>query len=123
MRKHKYSKKRNQYFHFRVSEDEMNLLEYKAKLAGVTPSEFMRRMLLGKQLKYHPPVYHNDSEIEEALRLVSKEVSNLNQIARYFNEHKDAAPDINDYLRTALNDIHINCIKLGRAISKEYGDN
>lgn len=123
MKNHKYANKRYIQFHFRVSEEEMVLLMYKSKLAGVTPSEFMRRLLLGKQLKYRPPVYHNDSGIEEALRLVSKEVSSLNQIARYFNEHKETAPDINDYLRTALSEIHSNCIKLGRAISEEYGDN
>jgi len=68
----------------RYSEDQIKLLDAKAKEAGVTRSEYIRRLSLGGD--YIPT---NDRELTRILFVINRELTrqgnNLNQIARQLN--------------------------------------
>ena len=73
----------------RISKEDKALIEQKAKKAGITTSEFIRRSALGRRL----PNYGDTTILQElgaeSLKLVGeygKIGSNLNQIAKYVNQ-------------------------------------
>ncbi|MDO4460534.1 MAG: plasmid mobilization relaxosome protein MobC [Clostridia bacterium] len=122
MRRKNDDERRTIIAHCRLSQNEMKILEDKVEKTGLTVSEFMRRLILNKQIKYRPPTIYDVSGLIEAMGVVSKEASNLNQIARYCNEDKYVDPKLEGYLKQAANDIHEVCIKINRMLADEYGN-
>lgn len=66
----------------RISKEDKELIEQKAKKAGITTSEFIRRSALGRRL----PCYGDTTLLQEYSMQLGKIGSNLNQIARCFNQ-------------------------------------
>ena len=66
----------------RISKEDKALIEQKARKAGITTSEFIRRSALGRRL----PSYGDTSILQEYSMQLGKIGSNLNQIAKYVNQ-------------------------------------
>lgn len=66
----------------RISKEDKALIEQKARKAGITTSEFIRRSALGKRL----PSYGDTTILQEYSMQLGKIGSNLNQIAKYVNQ-------------------------------------
>lgn len=66
----------------RISAEEKAQIEQKARKAGITTSEFIRRSALGRRL----PSYGDTTLLQEYSMQLGKIGSNLNQIAKYVNQ-------------------------------------
>ena len=66
----------------RISAEDKELIEEKARKTGLTTSEYMRRCALGRKL----PCYGDTSLLREYSMQLGKIGSNLNQIAKYVNQ-------------------------------------
>ncbi len=65
----------------RISAEDKELIEEKARKTGLSTSEFIRRCALGRKL----PCYGDTSLLKEYAMQLGKIGSNLNQIAKYLN--------------------------------------
>ena len=65
----------------RISKEDKALIEQKARKAGITTSEFIRRSALGRRL----PNYGDTTILQEYSMQLGKIGSNLNQIAKHLN--------------------------------------
>ena len=65
----------------RISVEDKELIEKKARKTGLTTSEYMRRCALGRKL----PCYGDTSLLREYSMQLGKIGSNLNQIAKHLN--------------------------------------
>ena len=65
----------------RISKEDKALIEQKARKAGITTSEFIRRSALGRRL----PNYGDTTILREYSMQLGKIGSNLNQIAKHLN--------------------------------------
>lgn len=66
----------------RISKEDKAIIEQKARKTGLTTSEFIRRSALGRRL----PCYGDTTLLQEYSMQLGKIGSNLNQIARCFNQ-------------------------------------
>lgn len=66
----------------RISAEEKAQIEQKARKAGITTSEFIRRSALGRRM----PSYGDTTLLQEYSMQLGKIGSNLNQIAKYVNQ-------------------------------------
>lgn len=66
----------------RISSEEKAQIEQKARKAGITTSEFIRRSALGRRM----PSYGDTTLLQEYSMQLGKIGSNLNQIAKYVNQ-------------------------------------
>ena len=69
----------------RISVEDKELIEKKARKTGLTTSEYMRRCALGRKL----PCYGDISLLREYSMQLGKIGSNLNQIAKHLNSGGD----------------------------------
>lgn len=69
----------------RISAEDKELIEEKARKIGLTTSEYMRRCALGRKL----PCYGDISLLREYSMQLGKIGSNLNQIAKHLNSGGD----------------------------------
>ena len=65
----------------RISAEDKELIEEKARKTGLSTSEYIRRCALGRKL----PCYGDTSLLKEYAMQLGKIGSNLNQIAKYLN--------------------------------------
>lgn len=65
----------------RISVEDKVLIEEKARKAGISTSEFIRRCALGRKL----PCYGDTTLLKEYAMQLGKIGANLNQIARHLN--------------------------------------
>ena len=66
----------------RISAEDKEQIEEKARKTGLTTSEYIRRCALGRKL----PCYGDTSLLKEYSMQLGKIGSNLNQIAKYVNQ-------------------------------------
>ena len=66
-----------------MNEEENKILNEKVKKSGLNKSEFFRKIILGYQLKEKP-----DEKFYETLLQLRGIATNLNQMARTYNQYK-----------------------------------
>ena len=107
----------------RISAEDKELIEEKARKTGLTTSEYMRRCALGRKL----PCYGDTGLLREYSMQLGKIGSNLNQIAKHLNgggdEVKEAVRELLDLkfkILPALEDVA--CGKKRRRKSGKDGE-
>ena len=113
---------RSKIFTIRMSEDEYAVLESYAADAQLSVSEYIRRCISGKEIPVYQPIIHDESKILKELRNINKVGSNLNQIARYFNQGGMSNDAIVTEIKAILQHINDSCIRFDEAVEKEYGN-
>jgi hypothetical protein len=70
----------------RMTDEMWNVLEKNAVLAGISPSEYIRRLILNQKIVLKPELVFDSAELLDVFRNLGKIGGNLNQIARHLNE-------------------------------------
>lgn len=107
---------------FRIPEDLFQVVSIEAKKSGITTSEYMRRLATSQRITQQPVLIHDVDSIVAELRQINKIGSNLNQIARYFNENGLMTNSLATELRETLHLLQASCTRLDQAVEKEYGN-
>ena len=70
----------------RMTDERWTVLEKNAVLAGISPSEYIRRLILNQKIVLKPELVFDSAELLDVFRNLGKIRGNLNQIARHLNE-------------------------------------
>ena len=70
----------------RMTDEMWSVLEKNAELAGISPSEYIRRLILNQKIVFKPELVFESTELLDVFRNLGKIGGNLNQIARHLNE-------------------------------------
>ncbi len=70
----------------RMTDEMWSVLEKNAELAGISPSEYIKRLILNQKIVLKPELVFESAELLDVFRNLGKVSSNLNQIARHLNE-------------------------------------
>ena len=70
---------------FRLTESEYYLLKESAEKADMTPSAYLRHLIVHRKVDYHYSIVASPVELKKLTREFSAIGNNLNQIARYFH--------------------------------------
>lgn len=104
----------------RLTDDMFEVASQDAKSAKLSVAEYIRQLILKRTIKYAPIIVHNDSEIVQELRSISKLGGNLNQIARYLNQGGNMTNPLSKEVRNTLQFLNDSCNALNRKVEEEY---
>lgn len=105
----------------RFSDDVYAILETNAKNCGMTKGAYIRHLVVNRIPK-QVIVLHDDSALVSELAKLNKLGSNLNQIARYFNEGGLMTNSLAKELHHALQEVEKMVIRCNEELEREYGD-
>ena len=114
-------KKRTNYPHFigvRLSDFELDRLDQNAKLLGISRSEYVRKLLIEKEIKNHIEIVADMDDLKKLVGEYGKIGSNLNQIAKYFNTGGMRSLAIEDEIHQCIADL----FKLRKKVLEMAGD-
>ena len=114
-------KKRTNYPHFigvRLSDFELDRLDQNAKLLGISRSEYVRKLLIEKEIKNHIEIVADMGDLKKLVGEYGKIGSNLNQIAKYFNTGGMRSLAIEDEIHQCIADL----FKLRKKVLEMAGD-
>ena len=117
-----YPPAKEHFVGFRISDELYQVVAEEAKKAGLSQSEYWRRLASKQRIVRGPIVIHTDEEILSELKQINKVGSNLNQIARYFNQNGLMNNSIAKELKETLKALEASCTRLDKAVEKEYGN-
>jgi len=118
---HGKQKKRTNYPHFigvRLSDFELDRLDQNAKLLGISRSEYVRKLLIEKEIKNHIEIVAGMDDLKKLVGEYGKIGSNLNQIAKYFNTGGMRSLAIEDEIHQCIADL----FKLRKKVLEMAGD-
>ena len=92
--------------HLRMNETEYNLLAERAKANSMTVSDFVRSALDNQKVIIKYEITADVPEIKKVISEFGKIGSNLNQIARYFNQGGILSSEMKNEIRKSLRDIY-----------------
>ena len=104
----------------RLTEYEYQVLKKECQLSQLSVSEYIRRLLLNREIPIYPVIIHDEHEILEELRKINKVGNNLNQIARHLNQGGVMTNSLALELRNIAHHMHDSLIRLDEAAEKEY---
>lgn len=107
---------------FWISEELYHVASIEAKKAGLSQSAYWRSLAANQEIRQQPVLIHNVDAIVSELWQINKLGSNLNQIARYFNENGLMTNSLAKELQETLHMLQDSCGRLDRAVEKEYGN-
>ena len=82
----------------RLTDAEMALLDQGASILGISRSEYLRKLLLEKEITNTIEVIADMDELRRLVGEYGKIGSNLNQIARYFNAGGEWSESITSFV-------------------------
>ena len=83
----------------------MALLEQGASTLGISRSEYLRKLLLDKEITNRIEVVADMDELRCLVNEYGKIGSNLNQIAKYFNTGGESSAEMKDEIRQCISDL------------------
>ena len=83
----------------------MALLDQGASILGIFRSEYLRKLLLEKEITNTIEVIADMDELRKLVSEYGKIGSNLNQIARYFNTGGEWSAEIKDEIRQCISEL------------------
>lgn len=92
--------------HLRMNETEYDLLAERAKANRMTVSDFVRSALDNQKVIIKYEITADVPEIKKLISEFGKIGSNLNQIARYFNQGGIISTEMKNEIRKSLRDIY-----------------
>ncbi len=105
----------------RLTEGLYRVIQSEADNAGLSISEYFRRLATKHKIVMQPPIFHDDTALDSELAKLNKLGSNLNQIAQYFNEGGLMTNPLAKELHHALQEIDKLVIRCNEELEKEYG--
>ena len=92
--------------HLRMNETEYEILLERATATNMTVSDFIRNALVNQKVIIKYEITADLSEIKKLISEFGKIGSNLNQIARYFNQGGILSSEMRNEIRKSLRDIY-----------------
>ena len=97
---------RNNSIHIRMNDTEYELLQERASAINMSMAEFIRNALDNQQVTIKYELVADVTEIKKLIGEFGKIGSNLNQIARYFNQGGILSSEMRNEIRKSLRDIY-----------------
>lgn len=98
--------KREHRVTIRLTDTEFSIIENAAEQAEMSISEYMRTQTMQGQVNARFEVVADVAEIKKLIGEFGKIGSNLNQIARYFNQGGIISTEMKNEIRKSLRDIY-----------------
>ena len=98
--------KREHRITIRLTDTEFSIIENAAEQAEMSISEYMRTQTMEGQVNARFEIVADVAEIKKLIGEFGKIGSNLNQIARYFNQGGIISTEIKNEIRKSLRDIY-----------------
>ena len=114
-------KSRTNYPNFigvRLSDFELDRLDQCANLLGISRSEYIRKLLIEKEIKNHIEIVADMDDLKKFVEEYGKIGSNLNQIAKYFNTGGMRSLAMEDEIHQCIADL----FKLRKKVLKLAGE-
>lgn len=114
-------KSRTNYPNFigvRLSDFELDRLDQCANLLGISRSEYIRKLLIEKEIKNHIEIVADMDDLKKLVGEYGKIGSNLNQIAKYFNTGGMRSLAMEDEIHQCIADL----FKLRKKVLKLAGE-
>ncbi len=102
----------------KVTDIELEILNQHAATAGLSRSEYLRKLFLEKEIHVHYEVVADMKILRELLGEYGKIGSNLNQIARYFNTGGERSLAMEEEIRHCISEL----FKLRKEVLKLAGE-
>ena len=106
MKKNYNTPKRKHYVKTMLSEEERADFDERLAITGLPQSEFIRQAIFTAQVKTTVEMECNIEQLERLIAEYGKIGSNLNQIARYFNQGGILSSEMRNEIRKSLRDIY-----------------
>ena len=97
--------KRSNIITLKLTDIELAVLNEAADVTGLSRSEYVRKLLLEKQINHQIEVVADMNDLRKLVSEYGKIGSNLNQIARYFNTGGDSSAEMKDEIRQCISDL------------------
>ena len=107
----------------RMTEAEYLIIKENAENAGMSVSEFNRSSCLGKKVIIRKSTIVEMPEIREIKANLGKIGSNINQIAKYFNQGGYRSMNMIDSIHQCMDEMHKAFIKLSELAGDKNGYN
>ena len=98
--------KREHRVTIRLTDTEFSIIENAAEQAEMSISEYMRTQTMQGQVNARFEIVADVAEIQKLIGEFGKIGSNLNQIARYFNQGGIISTEMKNEIRKSLRDIY-----------------
>lgn len=95
------------FFAVRLSDMELDFLNQKSTILGISKSEYLRKLLSEKPIINKIEIVANIEELKVLVSAYGKIASNLNQIAKYYNTSGEVSLAITDEIRQCISDLFI----------------
>ena len=92
--------------HFRLTETEYEILQKTAQDANLSVSEYVRKVLNNQKVIVNYNLVADVPEIKKLIGEFGKIGSNLNQIARYFNQGGIISAEMRGEIKKCIRDIY-----------------
>ncbi len=107
----------------RFTEEEYMIIKKNAELANISIAEYLRRGGLGKKIVIKKEIKIEMPEIREIKANLGKVGSNLNQIAKYFNQGGYRSISMIDSIHQCMDEMHKAFVKLSELAGDDNGNN
>ena len=108
---------------FRVTEAEYLIIANNADKAKMVLSEYIRKCCLDKEVIIKKETYVDMPEIREIKANLGKIGSNLNQIAKYFNQGGYRSMNMIDSIYQCMDEMHVVFLELSKLAGDKDGNN
>lgn len=102
----------------RLSDVELNLLDYGANALNISRSEFLRKLLVEKEIQNRIEIVADMEILRKLVSEYGKIGSNLNQIAKYFNSGGERSLAIESEIHQCIADL----FRLRKEVLKMAGE-
>lgn len=89
----------------KVTDMELEILNQHAATAGLSRSEYLRKLFLEKEIHIHYEIVADMKVLRDLLNEYGKIGSNLNQIARYFNTGGERSLAMEEEIRRCISEL------------------
>ena len=97
--------KRSNIITLKLTDIELAVLNEAADITGFSRSEYLRKLLLEKQINHQIEVVADMNDLRKLVSEYGKIGSNLNQIARYFNTGGERSLAMEEEIRHCIADL------------------
>ena len=114
--------KREHRVTIRLTDTEFSIIENAAEQAEMSISEYMRTQTMQGQVNARFEIVADVAEIKKLIGEFGKIGSNLNQIARYFNQGGIISTEMKNEIRKSLRDIYEMKYDMGKMVREFRGE-
>ena len=98
--------KRNHHIMLRLNDTEYDIVTENAQTANLSVAEYARKQVMNQRITMKYEVVADVPELKKLISEFGKIGSNLNQIAKYFNQGGILSSEMRNEIRKSLRDIY-----------------